>query len=108
MSRRLSPLRLPREVTVIQEGDKTFGVMVCDIGPEKALAVREEIDSMVLTLPKEKQRYWFRRNLEVLERKMRRLLADRGIADTRMRKDIAPPPQIDLTQPKEGNEVQNG
>lgn len=59
------------EVTIIQEDGKHYGYMFW-----RGLEVKEEIDPMVFEMTEQKQKYWFRKNIVSLERKMKALRVD--------------------------------
>lgn len=56
------------EVAIIEEDGKKFGCMYW-----KGLEVKEEICPIVFEMTEQRQKYWFRRNLVVLERRMKAL-----------------------------------
>lgn len=96
--------RLPRRVTVKEEDGKLWGIMVCDTG-ETLIYVREELPELFRQLDPEKQTYWARRNIGVLEKKMKRELKSRNILDQKIKPSLQVAP-VDIVP--EGNEVQNG
>lgn len=59
------------EVTIIQEDGIHYGYMFW-----RGLEVKEPIDPIVFEMSDSKQKYWFRRNLVILEKKMNNLRKD--------------------------------